>query len=96
MFLRFTVTFAVGLELTVALLGHPSGVPLVLPVVGVGVDELPLEPVPDPVPPVVPQAESNNASPMTSETTIKSDVRFDTGSVRIRVTPFIPIALDFP
>lgn len=85
------MTFGAGLELTVVLLGHPLVVPLVLPVVAVGDGELP--PEPDPIPGMVPQAASMQASAMTSETTIKKDLRWRMCTVRIRVTPYITIFL---
>ena len=85
------MTFGAGLELTAVLLGHPLVVPLVLPVVAVGDGELPLEP--DPVPVVVPQAASMQASAMTSETTIKKNLRWRMCAVRIRVTPYITFFL---
>lgn len=72
--LRFTVTFAAGLEVTTALLGHPALVLPVLPVVAVGDGELPVEPEPEPDT-VVPQAASMKARAITSETAGKRNLR---------------------
>ena len=88
-FLRFTVTFGVGLELTAVLLGQPLDVLFVLPVVAVGNGELPVEPEPEPDPGVAPQATSMKVNAMTSETAGKRDLRFSICSVRIRVTPSV-------
>jgi hypothetical protein len=72
--LRFTVTFGAGLEVTTALLGHPSVVLPVLTVVAVGDGELPVEPVPEPDT-VAPQAASMKVRAITSETAGKRDFR---------------------
>jgi len=90
----FTVTFAVGLEVTTALLGHPSAVLLVLPVVAVGDGELPVEPEPEPGTVVVPQAASIKANAITSETTMRRDFCFSMCTVRMKLTPYITICFE--
>jgi hypothetical protein len=96
--LRFTVTFAVGLEVTTALLGHPAVVlPVmpVLPVVAVGDGEFPVEPELEPGTVMVPQAASMKVSAITSETAGKRVLRWRMCTVRMRLTPYITICLDF-